>query len=81
MCTHCKQVKDIVDFCRNKSKQDGYHTECRTCKSELYFLNKEKLFPKEICPCGKNIYKYYLEKHQQTNLHKHMIEKIACKQM
>ena len=38
---------------------------CKTCKTELYLINKDKYFPKVECECGKSVYKYYLPKHLQ----------------
>jgi hypothetical protein len=68
-CCRCKIVKDIKDFYKNKTRKDGFQPECSQCKYELYFLSKEKLFPKVTCACGKTIYKYYLEKHLKTKYH------------
>lgn len=33
-CSHCKEVKDISNFCKNKSTKDGYHHQCKKCASE-----------------------------------------------
>jgi hypothetical protein len=41
--------------------KDGLQIVCKICK-EYYLKNKDELFPKITCTCGKIIYKYYLEK-------------------
>ncbi len=35
--------------------------KCCHCLNEYYKKNKDKLFPRVDCDCGKTIYKYYLE--------------------
>ena len=45
-CSTCKTVKDISEFNKNKSKNDGYNTICRECSKikskEYYTKNKDK---------------------------------------
>jgi hypothetical protein len=38
--------------------------------------NKEKLFSKVDWDCGKIVYKYYFQKHQQTYIHKFKLKDI-----
>lgn len=33
ICSKCKEQKLFIDFYRDKSKQDGYRTTCKACKS------------------------------------------------
>jgi hypothetical protein len=68
-CCHCKNEKPLTCFYKNKSLKDGLHLVCKSCKTEYYLKNKEKLFPKMWCSCGKTIYKYYLQKHLKTRYH------------
>ena len=68
-CSRCYLVKSVNEFCKNKSTKDGLHWECKTCKTELYLINKGKYFPKVECECGKSVYKYYLPKHLQKKIH------------
>ncbi len=69
-CCHCKNEQPLTCFYKNKSLKDGLHLVCKSCKNEYYLKNKEKLFPKVQCTCGRIIYKYYLQKHLKTNYHK-----------
>jgi hypothetical protein len=69
-CCRCKLIKPKTSFCKNKSTKDGLQWECGTFKNKLFSNNREKLFPKIPCSCGKTVHKYYLEKHQQNNTHK-----------
>jgi hypothetical protein len=69
-CSRCKVEKSLAEFCKNQATIEGLHWECNTCKTELYYLNKEKLFPKVPCLCGKAVDKYYLSNHLKTNIHK-----------
>jgi hypothetical protein len=49
--------------------KDGLYLVCKICKNEYHSKNKEKLFPKITCTCGKTLYKYYLVKHLKTKYH------------
>jgi hypothetical protein len=44
-CTKCKEVKRAVEFYKNKSKHDGFSTECKECSNKIskerYFLNHD----------------------------------------
>lgn len=35
-CTKCKTEKPVTDFCRDSSRQDGLHSWCRNCQSEMH---------------------------------------------
>ncbi len=41
-CNHCKEVKPIECFVKNKIRKDGYHDECKACQKEWRAKNKEK---------------------------------------
>jgi hypothetical protein len=47
--------------------------KCCHCKNEYYKKNKDKLFPRVDCDCGKTIYKYNLEKHLYTKYHTQIV--------
>jgi tRNA isopentenyl-2-thiomethyl-A-37 hydroxylase MiaE len=72
----CNIVKSVNEFCKNKSTKDGLHCECKTCKTELYLINKDKYFPKVECEWEKSIYKYYLLKRLLLRIHFSRIEMI-----
>ena len=46
-CTKCHQIKQLIEFYKNKTSKDGYHTQCKTCKdnnkNEYVKNNKEKV--------------------------------------
>ena len=69
VCSECKIEYSLNNFHKNKCTKDGYHYFCKNCKRDYYLKNKEKLFPKKTCSCGKTLYEYYLAKHLKTKLH------------
>jgi hypothetical protein len=34
ICSSCKEAKYLKDFSKNKSRPDGYHTQCKLCRSK-----------------------------------------------
>jgi hypothetical protein len=76
VCSECKIEYSLNNFHKNKSTKDGYHYFCKNCKRDYYLKNKEKLFPKVTCSCGKIIYKYYLDKHLKTKYHNQNEDRI-----
>lgn len=72
-CSSCKKLKTSVEFYSNKSTKDNLSSICKSCQYDRYIQNKDKLFPKITCSCGKTVYKYYHEKHLMTNYHKNTI--------
>jgi hypothetical protein len=77
-CCRCKLEKPMTQFYKNKTRNDEFQTECSQSKTEIYFLNKEKTFPKITCSIGKTIYKCYLENHLKTKLHKSRLQEIPA---
>jgi hypothetical protein len=47
ICSKCKKVKLLEDFCKDKSKKDGLNPVCRECASkqykQYYLKNKDKI--------------------------------------
>ena len=41
-CSKCKTSKPFTDFFKDKSKSDGYRTNCKSCRKEYEKLWKEK---------------------------------------
>jgi hypothetical protein len=68
-CYHCKNEQQLTWFYKNKSLKDGLHLKCKIYKNEYYSKNKEKLFLKITCTCGKTLCKYYLFKHLKRKYH------------
>jgi len=42
-CHTCKEIKPYENFCRNKRRKDGYHTECKACVKIYQLKNKERV--------------------------------------
>ena len=42
-CHTCKEIKPLLDFCRNKRIKDGHHTECKACVKIYQSKNKERV--------------------------------------
>jgi len=57
MCYRYNQEKYVSEFYNGRKTKDWFQTECKTCKNELYLLNKEKFFLNILCPRGKTVYK------------------------
>jgi hypothetical protein len=68
-CCVCRILRPLTKFHKNNTNNDGLQAIWSQCKTEIYLKNKEKLFPKVNCSCGKTIYKYYLVIHLKTKLH------------
>jgi hypothetical protein len=66
-CCHCKNEQPLTCFYKKKSLKGALHLACKICINEYYLKNKEKLFPKMTCSCGKTTYKYYLQNKQNIS--------------
>jgi hypothetical protein len=62
-CNKCKQVKQITDFHKDKTKKDGHRGNCKDClnayKREKYGYNKKEPLTIKCCE-NNNGYGYYL---------------------
>ena len=71
-CFRCKKILLKSNFNKNKTKRDGYRSDCRLCSKEYYYnnrdrlLNKQKFYNKEYHD-QRNEYqkKYYLDNRDQ----------------
>ncbi len=64
-CSYCKITKNISEFSKNKSRKDGYHSECNSCKHQRY-----QLYNKILCnSCNIEVVKHYFEQHLKTRKH------------
>ena len=64
-CSCCKMIKDISEFSKNKTRKDGYHSECNSCKHQRY-----QLYNKIFCnTCNKEVVKHYFDQHLKTKKH------------
>ena len=45
-CNTCNQIKCVTEFYKDKTKYDGYHSQCKNChnnrQKEYYVTNKDK---------------------------------------
>ena len=42
-CFRCKEIKEYDNFKKNRSKKDGYASNCKSCDKIYYEKNKEKI--------------------------------------
>jgi len=42
-CCHCKIIKPLDCFSKNKSKKDGKQSRCKECRKKYYEKNKDKI--------------------------------------
>ena len=45
-CTKCNQVKELTEFHKNRSKRDGYSSECKICSLKYRQTEKGKAMHK-----------------------------------
>jgi hypothetical protein len=62
---HCacgKLTKNVSEFCKVKSRRDGFHFECISCKFDRYLQYKDKVFSKVVYnTCNIEAGKHYFE--------------------
>ena len=50
ICNACRTIKYVTEFYKDKSKRDGYHSQCKNChnnrQKEYYVTNKDKIATK-----------------------------------
>ncbi len=72
-CYKCKNILNISDFCRNRSKKDNLSTECRACKQiyDKYIRKrdpiKRKISDKKYEVKNKEIIKKRLHEYRKNN--------------
>lgn len=71
-CSSCKEILEYSNFSKNRSKNDGFSSECKKCMLSLNY--------KVECECGAKICKYYKKYHMITSTHKINMEgkQINC---
>ena len=42
ICSTCKVIHPLSMYYKNKSREDGYHSQCKACQHEYYLRTKEK---------------------------------------
>lgn len=80
MCSKCKDIKDLTNFSRNRTRLDGYEYWCKTCnsnrqirhydpskKKQYYLANKEKILEnRKQVKRGHAYYKAHYEKYKNS---------------
>lgn len=73
-CFRCNELKKCDEFYKNPQHKSGFSYLCKSCHYNDYLSWKDKVYTKVMCTCGKTIYKYYMNKHLDTNIHKKLVE-------
>lgn len=58
-CNKCKESKELLEFFKNKTKKDGYQTQCKTCCKEYHKAWRNT-------PKGKTAISGYVKKYHET---------------
>ena len=70
-CNKCNQIKCVTEFHKDKTKYDGYHTQCKTCnnnvKQEYYDKNKDKCLKYQNENRNKDLQNKYRKKYYELN--------------
>ena len=45
-CTKCEQEKELIEFSKDKSRKDGYQSQCKCCVREYRQANKKEIAEK-----------------------------------
>jgi hypothetical protein len=69
ICSKCKEQKLFSEFNKNKSKNDGYSTQCKNCIQQYYQINKANalLYQKEYYEANKDKILERVRDYQQSN--------------
>ena len=70
VCNTCRTIKYITEFYKNKTKYNGYNSQCKTCESQYRktFYNKDK--QKEYRELNKHRIAERKKEYNQLNRHK-----------
>lgn len=73
-CSTCEIQKLFSDFCKNKSRKDGYHNQCNLCLKEYRDANKEQY--QQYCKTNKEKIieqkKQYMSEYWKVNKEQHL---------
>ena len=70
-CRVCKNISLKSNFNKNKTKKDGYRSECRSCCKEYYYKNRDQLI--------NNMKNYNKQNREKSNLYRKIKRKIDFK--
>ena len=65
-CTTCKQYKYIGNFCRDRSRRDGYNYRCKACDTAIQ-RSRYKADPARACAAVRKSYRKHREKRVQQS--------------
>lgn len=74
ICKKCKIEKSLEDFPKNKTFTSGRENRCKTCASEYYQINKDKIRKKQKEYDEINPRLIYRKKYRQNNKEKTRIK-------
>lgn len=71
-CSKCKVEKDLSEFSKNKSTNDGFHYSCKSCYKEYQKANSENLKEKskKYSKANSEKIKEYVKEYQKNNIKK-----------
>jgi len=61
ICSKCKEIKSLSEFCSDKKNRDGLQSQCKTCKISSVIKSRKKYY---------NNYKNYDKKYRKTEKYK-----------
>jgi hypothetical protein len=69
ICSKCKEQKLFSDFHKNKSKKDGYNSQCKNCMQQNYQFTKQHtlLYQKKYYEDNKDKILERVRDYQQSN--------------
>ena len=67
-CYQCKEIKLITEFYKNRSKPDGYHSQCKQCRSSAKERNKELIYKKTYRDNNKDKIAKYAKEYKRKRL-------------
>lgn len=79
-CTKCKHTKNISEFARDSTKQDGHYSSCKSC-NEQYVKEYRQKNPDKVSSAKRNAYlkrKDYYENYK-SDWYKDNFDKISKK--
>lgn len=76
-CCHCKQIKPLTEFCKNKSREDFHQNYCKICSSKYNkkYASTEKARNTKLRYESTDGYKYSRAKSEKKYYLKHIDEK------
>lgn len=70
ICSSCKELHLLSNFAKNKSKKDGYGSQCKGCVNQYKIANKEKItdYKKKYRESNKEKISEYNDSYREANI-------------